>query len=140
MYSEMKTILGAIEHHGPVILICAGVDPKLDVSAGIDHIVQEVLSELNGKGDSKVIREIVENSLRDDSESILENFKRGPRFQMSKEEWATAQEWIRGREYSRAADGARLIYSFMPSGIGTSVFITDGATNEKKDVTDYGSW
>ena len=78
-------------------------------------------------------------------------------FQLTKEQWEKFEAWKDeqdrkvmesqkgtdlehpGEAYYGAAGGA-YTYSFTPTGIGCVVKVTNGATNDTIDLSDYDSW
>jgi hypothetical protein len=65
----------------------------------------------------------------------------GKQFSLSAEQFSAVKEWMAGhkKRYSGAI-GGRYSYTFTPTGLGVIAKITDNATGEVLDVTDYDGW
>ena len=63
-------------------------------------------------------------------------------FDLNKEQLEKLNKWIKegNRHNSRSVDGARLMYSFIPTSIGTVCKVKDCVKNEEIDLSDYENW
>lgn len=64
------------------------------------------------------------------------------KFSLTKEQEKKLNKWIKkgNRNVSRATTGERLRYCFMPTAIGTIVFVQDAVTGEEINLSDYENW
>jgi len=65
------------------------------------------------------------------------------KFKLKGKELKSAKKFIKKQKKkdSRIATaGERWTYSFIPSGLGTVVKITDGLLGDTKDLTDWDCW